>query len=71
MAEGVNSGEHCGVARPAVGEENRLEGLLQFHVLAGDDVLVGKYYALPRGHKWADYTMNAIEARGKGLSEKC
>jgi len=48
-----------------VGEENRLEGLLQFHVLAGDDVLVGENDALPGGHKWADYTMKSIEARRK------
>ena len=65
MSEGVDSREHCGVAGPAVGEENRLEGLLQFHVLAGDDVLVGENDALPGGHKWADYTMKSIEARRK------
>jgi hypothetical protein len=40
-------------------------------VLAGDDVLIRKNDALPRGHKWADYTTNAIGARGKRVSGDC
>ena len=50
VGERVDAGEHGGVAGPAVGEEDGFEGLLQFHVLAGDDIFVGENDAIPGAH---------------------
>jgi hypothetical protein len=50
VSESVDAGEHGGVAGPAVREEYGFEGLLQFHVLAGNDVFVGENDAIPGAH---------------------
>jgi hypothetical protein len=65
VGKSVDTGKHSGVAGPAVREEHGFECLLKLHMLAGDDVFVGKDDAIPGAHEVGDYTAAGRVSRAR------